>query len=144
MIEDLETEFTDLLAKTGGGQPLPSDTKKIAELTKNLKEEREQKENLQHERKKLDEKIVKLEADIKKGNSNSSGEDNTSYFEISDFPILKNPSANQILQEKYDKLEKEKAEMTAKMQSGDFVDLDTLHQVKQEKHKLQKEVKTQH
>jgi hypothetical protein len=26
------------------------------------------------------------------------------------------------------------------MQAGDFVDLDTLHQVKQEKHKLQKEV----
>lgn len=55
----------------------------------------------------------------------------------------KNQTANQILQEKCDKLEKEKAEMTAKMQSGDFVDLDTLHQVKQEKHKLQKEVNAQ-
>ncbi|XP_032785045.2 myosin-11 isoform X1 [Daphnia magna] len=120
MVEELEIEFTDLLAKTGAGQPLPSDTKKIAELTKNLKEEREQRENLQHDKKKLDEKITKLEADVRKANSNSS--------------------ANQILQEKCDKLEKEKAEMTAKMQSGDFVDLDTLHQVKQEKHKLQKEL----
>ncbi|XP_059351454.1 trichohyalin-like isoform X3 [Daphnia carinata] len=120
MVEELETEFTDLLAKTGAGQPLPSDTKKIAELSKNLKEEREQRDNLQHEKKKLEEKITKLEAEMKKANSNSS--------------------ANQILQEKCDKLEKEKAEMTAKMQSGDFVDLDTLHQVKQEKHKLQKEL----
>jgi len=48
--------------------------------------------------------------------------------------------AIQILQEKCDKLEKEKTELAAKMQAGDFVDLDTLHQVKQEKHKLQKEV----
>lgn len=46
-----------------------------------------------------------------------------------------------LLREKCEKLEKEKAELTAKMQAGDFVDLDTLHQVKQEKHKLQKEVK---
>jgi hypothetical protein len=38
-----------------------------------LKDEREQRENMVNEKKKLDEKIVKLEADIKKGNSNSSG-----------------------------------------------------------------------
>lgn len=80
MVEELEIEFTDLLAKTGAGQPLPSDTKKIAELTKNLKEEREQRENLQHDKKKLDEKITKLEADIRKANSNSSGEVNTTTF----------------------------------------------------------------
>ena len=49
-------------------------------------------------------------------------------------------TAIQTLQEKCDKLEKEKTELAAKMQAGDFVDLDTLHQVKQEKHKLQKEV----
>lgn len=72
MVEDLETEFTDFISRSTA-QPLPSDTKKIAELTKNLKDEREQRENLVNEKKKLDEKIVKLEADIKKGNSNSSG-----------------------------------------------------------------------
>ncbi|XP_046633192.1 trichohyalin-like isoform X2 [Daphnia pulicaria] len=119
MVEDLETEFTDFISRSTA-QPLPSDTKKIAELTKNLKDEREQRENMVNEKKKLDEKIVKLEADIKKGNSNSS--------------------AIQVLQEKCDKLEKEKTELAAKMQAGDFVDLDTLHQVKQEKHKLQKEL----
>lgn len=48
--------------------------------------------------------------------------------------------AMQTLRDKCEKLEKEKADLLAKMQTGDFVDLDTLHQVKQEKHKLQKEV----
>nr|CAH0112438.1 unnamed protein product [Daphnia galeata] len=117
MVEDLEIEITDFISRSTA-QPLPSDTKKIAELTKNLKEEREQRENLVTDKKKLDEKMAKLEMDIKKGNS----------------------SAIQTLQEKCDKLEKEKTELAAKMQAGDFVDLDTLHQVKQEKHKLQKEL----
>ena len=72
MVEDLESEITDLMLRSTA-QPLPSDTKKIAELTKNLKEEREQRENLVIEKKKLDEKITKLETDIRKGNSNSSG-----------------------------------------------------------------------
>ena len=72
MVEDLESEITDLMLRSTA-QPLPSDTKKIAELTKNLKEEREQRENLVIEKKKFDEKITKLETDIRKGNSNSSG-----------------------------------------------------------------------
>jgi len=42
--------------------------------------------------------------------------------------------------EKCEKLEKEKSELAAKKESSDQVDLDTLHQVRQEKHKLQKEV----
>lgn len=54
--------------------------------------------------------------------------------------FLINATANQALREKCEKLEKEKTELLAKMQAGDFIDLDTLHQVKQEKHKLQKEV----
>ena len=42
--------------------------------------------------------------------------------------------------EKCEKLEKEKSELAAKKESSDLVDLDTLHQARQEKHKLQKEV----
>ena len=42
------------------------------------------------------------------------------------------------LKDKCDKLEAEKNELKTKLDSS--VDLDTLHQVKQEKHKLQKEV----
>ena len=68
MVEDLEIEITDFISRSTA-QPLPSDTKKIAELTKNLKEEREQRENLVTDKKKLDEKMAKLEMDIKKGNS---------------------------------------------------------------------------
>ena len=44
------------------------------------------------------------------------------------------------MKEKCEKLEKEKSELIAKMEGGEFVDLGTLHQVKQDKHKLQKEV----
>lgn len=53
---------------------------------------------------------------------------------------MMNYLAIQTLRDKCEKLEKEKADLLSKMQTGDFVDLDTLHQVKQEKHKLQKEV----
>ena len=41
-------------------------------------------------------------------------------------------------QDKCDKLEKEKNDLLSKMES--YVDLDTLHKVKQEKHRLQKGV----
>ena len=42
------------------------------------------------------------------------------------------------MKEKYDKLEAERNELKTKLDTS--VDLDTLHQVKQDKHKLQKEV----
>lgn len=74
MVEELESEVTDLISKISTGQTLSSvsDTKKIDELTKNLKEEKEQREKLANEKKKVDEQLAKLEAEAKKGIGNDS------------------------------------------------------------------------
>ena len=42
--------------------------------------------------------------------------------------------------DKCDALEKDRDELRKKLDSGNYVDLDTLQKVRQEKHKLQKEV----
>lgn len=106
MVEDLETEVTDLLV---GRQP--------DEVNKSLKEERDKREKLEAEKKKLESQL----ADLSKKTSESS--------------------SVKTWREKCEKLEKEKSELAAKMESKDLVDLDTLQQVRQEKHKLQKEVR---
>lgn len=72
MVEDLETEVNDLIVKISTGHPV-TDNKKMEEMTKQLKEEKDQREKLEKEKKKLDEQLVKLEADSKKGSSNSLG-----------------------------------------------------------------------
>ncbi len=71
MVEDLENEITDLVARIA--VPSSTDLKKIDELIKNLKEEREQRDKLANEKKKVDEQLAKLEAELKKGNSANSG-----------------------------------------------------------------------
>lgn len=63
--------MTDLVARIA--VPSSADHKKIDELTKNLKEEREQRDKLANEKKKADEQLAKLEAELKKGNSANSG-----------------------------------------------------------------------
>jgi hypothetical protein len=57
-------------------------------------------------------------------------------FHLSTFLLL----GLKVWREKCEKLEKEKTDLSAKIAGGEFVDLGTLHQVKQDKHKLQKEV----
>ena len=71
MVEDLENEVTDLVARIS--VPSSADVKKIDELTKHLKDEREQTDKLANEKKKADEQLAKLEAELKKGNSANSG-----------------------------------------------------------------------
>lgn len=76
MVEDLENEVTELVSRISTSQPLTStsDAKKMEELTKNLKDERDQREKLANEKKKVDEQLAKLEAEAKKGSvGNSAG-----------------------------------------------------------------------
>lgn len=131
MVEDLEIEITDLMAN----KPSAISNKNTEEMTKKLKEEKELREKLESEKKKLETQLDELN---KKNTGNESGYKNLiGWHKVG---TNCNVFIVKMWREKCEKLEKEKSELAAKKESSDQVDLDTLHQVRQEKHKLQKEV----
>lgn len=132
MVEDLEVEITDLMANKSSA----ISNKNTEEMTKKLKEEKELREKLESEKKKLETQLDELN---KKNAGNESGNiiHETVFHK---FITNCNVFIVKMWREKCEKLEKEKSELAAKKESSDQVDLDTLHQVRQEKHKLQKEV----
>lgn len=115
MVEDLENEVTHLTGKINALTADQSGTTpaKIEELMRSLRDEKEKRERAENEKKGLEEKLK---------HGHHSGE------------------ALEMLRKKIEELEKKNTDMAARMKTGDFIDFDTLHQVKQEKHKLQKEV----
>lgn len=115
MVEDLENEVTHLAGKINAMTATQSGTspQKLEEILRSLREEKEKREKLESDKKNLEDKL-------KSGHHSSDSLD--------------------MLRKKVEELEKKNNDLAAKMKTGDFVDFDTLHQVKQEKHKLQKEV----
>lgn len=139
MVEELENEVSDLLTKVTPVAVPPN--KNVAEIEKKLKEEQELREKMETQKKKLEEELAELN---KKMTSNDSGEQFYNFFlhKLLNFNFWNWIFAVKTWKEKCEKLEKEKSDLVAKMGSSDLVDLETLHQARQEKHKLQKEVCT--
>ena len=69
MVEELENEVADLIMVSSSSN---GEVKKIDEMIKKLKDEREQREKLEDEKKQIEVQLNKLETELKK-NSNNTG-----------------------------------------------------------------------
>ena len=69
MVDELENEVADLIMVSSSSN---GEVKKIDEMIKKLKDEREQREKLEDEKKQIEVQLNKLETELKK-NSNNTG-----------------------------------------------------------------------